>query len=107
MKNNLFKTKKIYLLYLLSLLVFILPFMFGRPCGSWKTPTTCKGFSEYLDVMFFDIQPQSLPILASFVISLFLISSILFLLRGKKWLGYIFLALFMLPLVVYFLLFRG
>ncbi len=71
MKENFFKTKKIFLL---SLVLPVIIYMTGpSSCGGYKRPVECESISEFMNAMFIDVQLQNLPILISFVFSLLLI----------------------------------
>lgn len=105
MTKKFFKTKKVFLLSaviptLLSLWTFLSYREFPRDCsGSFDIDVyiKCESFLEYLKS--FSGVIQTFIVVASFVISLFAISSLFFFLKGKKTLGNIFLVLFVLSLL--------
>jgi len=113
MLDRFLKTKKIFLLslvipILLSLWTFLSYKKYPRDCGgSFDIDVfiKCEGFLEYLKS--FSGIIQLFIVIASFVISLFAISSLFFFLRGKKTLGNIFLVLFILSFSFMFLVIFG
>ena len=92
-------------IYLLSLIVPILHATFGRPCGTWKRQERCESFVDYIDAMILDVRLHNLPVIIGFVLSIFLLTSIYFFIKGKKQLGILFIILTILPMVVAALLF--
>lgn len=87
-------------IYLLSLIIPILHATFGRPCGDWKRPERCESFAGYLDAMILDVRLHNLPVIFGFVLSISLLSSVYFFVKGKKHLGILFLILTIVPMVV-------
>src|SRR6056297_482562 len=92
-------------IYLLSLIIPILHATFGRPCGTWKRPERCEGLAEYLNSMILDVRLHNLPVIIGFVLSIFLLTSIYFFIKGRKQLGILFIILTISPMVVAALLF--
>ncbi len=93
-------------IYLLSLIIPILHATFGRPCGTWKSPERCESFAEYLDAMILDVRLHNLPVIFGFVLSIFLLTSVYFFVKGKKHLGILFLILTIVPMLVAVWLFK-
>lgn len=93
-------------IYLISFIIPILHAIFGRPCGTWKRPERCESFAEYLDAMIFDVRLHNLPVIVGFVLSIFLLTSVHFFVKGKKHLGILFMILTIVPMVVAVWLFR-
>jgi len=87
-------------IYLLSLIIPILHATFGRACGTWKRPERCESFSEYFDAMILDVRLHNLPVIFGFILSLLLMTSIHFFVKGKNHFGTLFLILTIVPIVV-------
>jgi hypothetical protein len=92
-------------IYLITLFIPILHAALGRPCGTWKRPESCESFKEYLDAMILDVKLHNLSVIFSFILSIFLLSSVRHFVKGNKRLGIRFLFLAIMPVVIAVILF--
>jgi hypothetical protein len=92
-------------IYLITLFIPILHATLGRPCGTWKRPESCESFTEYLDAMILDVKLHNLSVIFSFVLLIFLLTSVRYFVKGNKRLGILFLFLAIMPVVIAVILF--